>query len=97
MGPSEKAFQQVRNILGKLDRNIDQLRNQRTTPASSPVKDQRDTRDARDVRDSRDRMIGGGIGAERTVPGAAAGATAPAVARPASAFGRATPIPPSGH
>lgn len=96
MGPSEKAFQQVRNILGKLDRNIDQLRNQRTTPASAPVKEQRDVRDARDVRDtrdSRDRMIG----AERTAPGAAAGATVPAVARPASAFGRATPIPPSGH
>ncbi|MFO0855914.1 MAG: hypothetical protein U0640_01000 [Phycisphaerales bacterium] len=93
MGPSEKAFQQVRNILGKLDRNIDQLRNQRTTPTSAPVKEQRDVRDVRDSRDSRDRMIG----AERTVPGAAAGATAPTVARPASAFGRATPIPPSGH
>ncbi len=33
MGPSEKAFNQVRSILGKLDRNIDQLRTQRTTPA----------------------------------------------------------------
>ncbi len=96
MGPSEKAFQQVRNILGKLDRNIDQLRNQRTTPAVAPAKEQRDLRDPRDprdVRDSRDRVIG----AERAVPGAAAGVSAPAVARPASAFGRATPIPPSGH
>ncbi|MFO0830827.1 MAG: hypothetical protein U0637_03180 [Phycisphaerales bacterium] len=35
MGPSEKAFNQVRSILGKLDRNIDQLRTQRTTPASA--------------------------------------------------------------
>lgn len=87
MGPSEKAFQQVRNILGKLDRNIDQLRNQRTTPTSAPVKEQRE------VRDSRDRVIG----AERAIPGAAAGASTQAVARPASAFGRATPIPPSGH
>lgn len=35
MGPSEKAFNQVRSILGKLDRNIDQLRTQRTTPATA--------------------------------------------------------------
>ena len=33
MGPSEKAFNQVKSILGKLDRNIDQLREQRKTPA----------------------------------------------------------------
>jgi len=32
MGPSEKAFGQVKSILGKLDRSIDQLRQQRTTP-----------------------------------------------------------------
>jgi hypothetical protein len=32
MGPSEKAFNQVKSILGKLDRNIDQLREQRKTP-----------------------------------------------------------------
>jgi hypothetical protein len=36
MGPSEKAFHQVRNILGKLDRNIDSLRAQRTNPAPAP-------------------------------------------------------------
>lgn len=33
MGPSDRAFNQVKAILGKLDRNIDQLREQRTTPA----------------------------------------------------------------
>ncbi len=33
MGPSEKTFNQVKNILGKLDRSIDQLRQKRTTPA----------------------------------------------------------------
>jgi hypothetical protein len=33
MGPSEKAFNQVKSILGKLDRNIEQLREQRKTPA----------------------------------------------------------------
>ncbi len=32
MGPSEKAFNQVKSILGKLDRSIDQLREQRTSP-----------------------------------------------------------------
>jgi hypothetical protein len=32
MGPSEKTFNQVKSILGKLDRSIDQLRAQRTSP-----------------------------------------------------------------
>lgn len=32
MGTSEKAFNQVKSILGKLDRNIDQLREQRLNP-----------------------------------------------------------------
>lgn len=36
MGPSEKSFNQVKAILGKLDRNIDQLRERRTNkPAPS--------------------------------------------------------------
>ena len=30
MGPSEKSFNQVKAILGKLDRNIDQLRERRS-------------------------------------------------------------------
>lgn len=30
MGTSQKAFDQVKSILGKLDRNIDQLRERRT-------------------------------------------------------------------
>ncbi|CAG1010532.1 hypothetical protein PHYC_03870 [Phycisphaerales bacterium] len=37
MGPSEKAFNQVKNILGKLDRSIDNLRQQRTTPTPALV------------------------------------------------------------
>jgi hypothetical protein len=37
MGPSEKTFNQVKNILGKLDRSIDALRQQRTTPAPAPA------------------------------------------------------------
>lgn len=32
MAPSEKSFNQVKNILGKLDRSIDQLRQERTQP-----------------------------------------------------------------
>jgi hypothetical protein len=32
MGPSEKSFDQVKAILGKLDRSIDQLRAKRLTP-----------------------------------------------------------------
>ncbi len=39
MGPSEKSFNQVKAILGKLDRNIDQLRERRTakpTPQTEP-------------------------------------------------------------
>ncbi len=32
MGPSEKSFNQVKAILGKLDRNIDQMRQRRLTP-----------------------------------------------------------------
>lgn len=69
MGPSEKTFNQVKSILSKLDRSIDQLRQKRTTPPP-PLH-----------------------------PSSEAGRLVPAVQpmqppRPASAFGRATPIPP---
>ena len=39
MGPSEKSFNQVRSILGKLDRSIDEARAKRTQlpPASTPA------------------------------------------------------------
>ena len=37
MGPFEKSFNQVKAILGKLDRNIDQLREQRRNPAPAPI------------------------------------------------------------
>lgn len=33
MGPSEKAFDQVKAILNKLDTSIDQLRQRRSAPA----------------------------------------------------------------
>ncbi|MCC6228093.1 MAG: hypothetical protein IT432_02585 [Phycisphaerales bacterium] len=34
MGPSEKSFQQVKSILGKLDRSIDSVRQARLQPGS---------------------------------------------------------------
>ncbi len=37
MATSQKAFDQVKNILGRLDRNIDSLREQRTGGAPSPA------------------------------------------------------------
>lgn len=71
MGPSEKTFNQVKNILGKLDRSIDQLRHQRTAPpVTAPVQAQPETL--------------------RLVPG-----TVTPPPRPASAFGRATPLRPA--
>ncbi|MEI7658819.1 MAG: hypothetical protein WCK33_12220 [Phycisphaerae bacterium] len=69
MGPSEKSFNQVKNILGKLDRSIDQIRNQRTAPPT-PMHSS----------------------AEATRPAPTPQAQAP---RATSAFGRATPIPPT--
>lgn len=37
MGPSEKAFDQVKAILNKLDSSIDQLRQRRNAPAPVPA------------------------------------------------------------
>lgn len=36
MGPSEKSFNQVRSILGKLDRSIDEARQKRTQVVAPP-------------------------------------------------------------
>ncbi|GJQ30558.1 MAG: hypothetical protein HBSAPP03_24420 [Phycisphaerae bacterium] len=68
MGPSEKTFNQVKNILNKLDRSIDSLRQQRTTPATAPATHHENL---------------------RLTP------ATPPTARPAGAFGRATPIRPA--
>ncbi len=93
MGPSEKAFQQVRNILGKLDRNIDQLRTTRTAPVEPPPQPVAPAGQSATSKlaDRTDR-----IGGERPIPGSQAGAST-THARASSAYGRATPIPPSGH
>ena len=37
MGPSEKSFQQVKSILGKLDRSIDSARQARLQPGAAGV------------------------------------------------------------
>ncbi|MBN8645118.1 MAG: hypothetical protein J0L61_07750 [Planctomycetes bacterium] len=36
MATSPETFNQVKNILRKLDRSIDEIRGRRTTPATSP-------------------------------------------------------------
>lgn len=81
MGPSDKAYAQVKNILGKLGRDIDQVRQRRLTPEPVPSA-------AAPARDSAalpaDMLIG--------VPKAAPAAAAPAA--PRSAFGRAQPLIP---
>ena len=78
MGPSDRAFNQVKSILGKLDRSIDQLREQRVagpvTPPAAP---------ASSAAAAMSQQIGG-----RTAE------PAPQSPRPASPFGRATPLPP---
>lgn len=79
---SEKSFNQVKAILGKLDRSIDQLRERRNSPAAPET-----TLGAQAVpTPSRTTMV--------PPPTPAPGANA-TPARPASQYGRATPIPPS--
>ena len=87
MGPSEKAFQQVRSILGKLDANIEQMRAQRTRgPVAAP---------AGGVANA-DRVIGAGIKPSQPArPNAPAQPNAPQ--RAPGLYGRATPMPPKSH
>lgn len=73
MGPTDKSFNQVKNILCKLDRNIDALRSKRTSPPPT----------AGPMHSSMD--------ATRSTQASLAANNG---ARPAGAFGRATPLPP---
>jgi hypothetical protein len=73
MGPSDKSFNQVKNILSKLDRSIDALRSKRTTPPPAGA-----LHASAEATRSMQSNTGGTLGA----------------ARPVSAFGRATPLPP---
>lgn len=86
MGPSDKAFNQVRSILGKLDRNIDSLRAQRTTPAPAPAP----AGPASAFTVSPDTLIG--VPANQRAQ--AQEPTQSTAQRPASKWGRAQPLPP---
>lgn len=77
MGPSDRSFNQVKSILGKLDRSIDQVREQRVAgPTPAP------TTPAPANAAAMSQQIGGRAVEPVTPP------------RPASPFGRATPLPP---
>jgi hypothetical protein len=90
MGPSEKSFRQVKDILGKLDRSIDELRNRRTTP----------------IPEAPEAAGAGSLGSLTLGNGSVAPqprfAAAPALPPPGSTpppvrknnYGRATPLPP---
>ncbi|MDX2016804.1 MAG: hypothetical protein SFY95_04080 [Planctomycetota bacterium] len=110
MGTSEKTFQQVKAILGKLDRSIDSLRAQRTGDA--PGRDA-STATAQPTGAFAGNPLNQTVGSPapaanaqsasaQSVGGSSAptliGAPAPSPAfnRPASPFGRATPIRPTG-
>lgn len=90
MGPTDKAFNQVKNILGKLDRNIDDVRNKRLHPdpgVGSPVT--RTIGESTIPAASSTTLIGVPKQAPTTPLPAAAVAS-----QPRSAFGRARPILP---
>lgn len=82
MGPSEKSFNQVKAILGKLDRNIDQLRERRSTGRDAEAPESKTPQ---------------GDAMRSVVPSAAVPAVASTPYGRPSQYGRATPIPPSSN
>jgi hypothetical protein len=83
MSTSQRTFNQVKSILGKLDQRIDSLRAARSTPVQAALI-------------GGDRLIGQAVIGAAAVP--VASFTPPAPAQPApsrSPFGRATPIRPT--
>lgn len=112
MGTSEKTFQQVKAILGKLDRSIDSLRAQRTGDApgrdasAQPAQPSAGFASASPLNQTVGQPAGpsSGTGSPSAMPaasqptliGASNAQTSPAFNRPASPFGRATPIRPTG-
>lgn len=93
MGSSGKAFDEVKAILGKLDRSIDQARHKRLGP------DEAETSENPDAPESE--LIGRGEPSPDTVVGRASAPKppsapvpnqAPARARSASEYGRARPL-----
>ncbi|MCW5765099.1 MAG: hypothetical protein KIT68_03880 [Phycisphaeraceae bacterium] len=87
MATSQKTFDQVKNILGKLDQRIDTLRTGRTQPAPAPVATQADGKPGLHS------TIGHG---SQPAPGAVQQPVAPRAPQPTPA---ATPgaTPPSPH
>lgn len=81
---SERTISQVRAILNKLDRSIDEARERRTHPAPAPVRDAAPQPRPQPVAPPTDNSL---IGAP---PSAPASTTAPG--RNASPFGRAQPL-----
>lgn len=79
MSTSQRTFNQVKSILGKLDQRIDSLRAARSTPIPAALI-------------GGDRLIGQAVSA--SIPTAAFAAPTPPTA-PRSPFGRATPIRPT--
>ncbi|HRJ50631.1 MAG: hypothetical protein KF787_01820 [Phycisphaeraceae bacterium] len=85
MGPTNKAYNEVKAILGKLDRSIDDARKRRldtgprtpSTPVPAPVLPPA----------SQDTLLGNG----------SSNAAPPPAMRPSSIFGRAQPIRPTGN
>jgi hypothetical protein len=88
MGPSEKSFSQVKAILGKLDRNIDSLRQQRTG-TGTPVGGTAPQPQAAPPTAYPSPSTAPGVNAQ-----SAAATAPPAPPRAPSPYGRATPIPP---
>lgn len=82
MSTSQRTFNQVKSILGKLDQRIDSLRAARSTPVQAALI-------------GGDRLIGQAV-AGAAIPIAAFAPTPPAhPIPPRSPFGRATPIRPT--
>ena len=80
MGPSEKSFQQVKSILGKLDRSIDSVRQARLQPGSPSTPATSSGPQAVPV-----------VAQAKAVSPAPSTGTASQAARPS--FGRAQPLP----
>ncbi len=81
MSTSQRTFNQVKSILGKLDQRIDSLRAARSTPVQAALI-------------GGDRLIGQAVTGGAPIP-IAAFTPAPAPAPSRSPFGRATPIRPT--
>lgn len=91
MGPTDKAFNQVKNILGKLDRNIDDVRNKRLHPEpASPVLPAGRSENGTVPAVNSTTLIG----VPKQTPAAVATPAASTATQPRSTFGRARPILP---